>query len=386
MKKALILLLWISLPAAKALDLDEKLTLRLLNLSSSKRTILINRGVEDGLVVGDHAKFYLTTGMVARGVVIKTSPARSIWSLYRIINPEKLDKNNVLNLKIATPVKITPDPSKMIMVEPIATPGKDIPISPDIEFLKSTAESIAADSSVQSAKTEQGEQGEQGEQKNTSVEEVFEKGLPSQKGTRPASLSQTEFAGGMNINRLGGTIESQVDGSSETNKTNALSFSLGIERYFYSPKLWDEKVSFQLLLHYGQTSIIDVNGETLSNSYYGPGLGVSYSFFNHPKESQKPIGYANLGFGWGRAKEQARIGTSTNPTNLEGDTIFYNLGVGLKYTFKNQWGFKLQLDYYRRDERYQLEIEQEEGSPLFQDERNKNLSGTRLQFGFTYRM
>ena len=97
------ILLALLMAPAWALDIDEKLTLRLLKLSKTRKTILINRGIEDGLAVGDHAKFYLTTGLIARGVVVKTSPARSVWSLYRIIDPNFLFKEKVMNLKIATP-------------------------------------------------------------------------------------------------------------------------------------------------------------------------------------------------------------------------------------------------------------------------------------------
>ena len=114
-----------------ALDINEKLTLRVLRLSSTKKTVLINRGIEDGLAVGDHAKFYLTTGMIARGVVSKVSPSRSVWSLYRLVEPDQLIENKIVNLKIATPVKITVDESKMIAVEPIVRVGKDIPLNRD---------------------------------------------------------------------------------------------------------------------------------------------------------------------------------------------------------------------------------------------------------------
>src|SRR4051812_7385275 len=83
-----------------ALAVDEKLPLRILKSSDSKKTVLINRGIEDGLVVGDHAKFFLTTGVVGRGVVIKASPSRSVWSLYRVISPTELVADKVMNLKI----------------------------------------------------------------------------------------------------------------------------------------------------------------------------------------------------------------------------------------------------------------------------------------------
>jgi hypothetical protein len=52
-----------------SLEIDEKLTLRILKISKTKRTILINRGIEDGLAEGDHAKFFDQSGVLARGKV-----------------------------------------------------------------------------------------------------------------------------------------------------------------------------------------------------------------------------------------------------------------------------------------------------------------------------
>ena len=105
--------------SAFALEIDEKLTLRFLKVSSTKKTVLINRGGEDGLVVGDHAKFFITAGVVARGVAEKVSPSRSVWSLYRIVDEAEITQDKVLNLKIASPVKITDDPSKSLKEEAI---------------------------------------------------------------------------------------------------------------------------------------------------------------------------------------------------------------------------------------------------------------------------
>ena len=82
--------------------------MRIVKVSQSKKTILINRGVEDGLIKGDHAKFFLTVGVVARGVVVKVSPTRSVWSIYRLVNADYITDDQVMKLKITAPVKITP--------------------------------------------------------------------------------------------------------------------------------------------------------------------------------------------------------------------------------------------------------------------------------------
>src|SRR5574343_1885919 len=82
-----------------ALEIDEKLTIRIIKLSESKKTILVNRGAEDGLVVGDQAKFIDQSGVVARGVVEKVSRTRSVWSIYSVINPSEMVPEKVLNIK-----------------------------------------------------------------------------------------------------------------------------------------------------------------------------------------------------------------------------------------------------------------------------------------------
>ena len=117
MKAFLVLFIFIFSHMIFALEIDEKLSIRFLKVSNSKKTILINRGSEDGLAIGDHAKFFITTGVIARGVVEKVSPSRSIWSLYRVVDSVEITDGKVLNLKIASPVKITDDSTKLVIIK-----------------------------------------------------------------------------------------------------------------------------------------------------------------------------------------------------------------------------------------------------------------------------
>ena len=104
---------------AFALEVDEKLTTRIVRTSETRKTLMINRGTEDGLVEGDHAKFIVTAGIVARGVCIKVSPSRSVWSVYRLVNADFIVNDSVMTLKITPPVKITKDETKAIVEEDI---------------------------------------------------------------------------------------------------------------------------------------------------------------------------------------------------------------------------------------------------------------------------
>lgn len=100
--------------AQEALDVGEAMTVRLLDLSSSKKTVLVNRGLEDGISEDTHAKFFLTTGVVARGVAVKVAPNRSVWSIYRTIYPDEMVRGNVLQLGITRALETTDDPTKAI--------------------------------------------------------------------------------------------------------------------------------------------------------------------------------------------------------------------------------------------------------------------------------
>ena len=113
-----------------SLEIDEKLTIRFLRLSSTKKTVLVNRGLEDGLAVGDHARFFITKGVIARGVVVRVSPTRSVWSIYKIIDPNAIVMDEIINLKITAPVKLTDDPSKSILPDnlPLAQPEEPLPL------------------------------------------------------------------------------------------------------------------------------------------------------------------------------------------------------------------------------------------------------------------
>lgn len=95
-----------------AMDIDSKFVARVLGVSDSKKTVLMNKGNESGLKEGDHAIMSLPSGAVARGVCAKLSPSRSVWSIYRFYDADKLMPNIALTVKIASPVKLTDDESK----------------------------------------------------------------------------------------------------------------------------------------------------------------------------------------------------------------------------------------------------------------------------------
>lgn len=114
-KHIITVLVLITISKAFALEDDRRMIVRILSVSTSRKTIMINRGREEGVKMGDHAKISNPVdGYFARGVVSRVSPTRSVWSLYRILNEKPILANAVITIKAASKVKLTKDESKAI--------------------------------------------------------------------------------------------------------------------------------------------------------------------------------------------------------------------------------------------------------------------------------
>ena len=134
------ILVLISITEAYALEDDRRMIVRILSVSSSKKTILINRGREEGVKMGDHAKISNPVdGYFARAVASRVSPTRSVWSLYRILNEKPIIANAVITIKAASKVKLTKDESKAIGIlsssykkaSKLDPTAKDVPLKSD---------------------------------------------------------------------------------------------------------------------------------------------------------------------------------------------------------------------------------------------------------------
>ena len=251
MMKALICFTFILMVVGKsfALEVDEKLTFRILSTSSTKKTLLMNRGLEDGLAVGDHAKFFLTTGVIARAVIVKASPSRSIWSIYRLIDETQIVPDKVLNLKIATPVKVTEDSTKSLQeestdegVDKISVPAEDV------EEMRERG-----NPNLNKTKREEKDELEALEDEVGGTEKVNEKKRSETPTKNRSRISMTEHQmddqktfdknfevwGALgSLSFMSTTIT--VDGASESygGGTNSLDASFGIEKYFLDKDRW----------------------------------------------------------------------------------------------------------------------------------------------------
>ena len=98
-----------------ALEIDRTLRFSILNFSSSKKTLLVNKGKEDGLKKGDQAKFFrYEKNIIARAVVLKASSSRSLWAVFKYRHRKIIKKNLSLTLKITRPISLTNDVSKRL--------------------------------------------------------------------------------------------------------------------------------------------------------------------------------------------------------------------------------------------------------------------------------
>jgi hypothetical protein len=375
-----------NIPNVHALEIDEKLTLRFLNVSATQKTVLINRGGEDGLVVGDHAKFFITAGVIARGVAEKVSPSRSVWSLYRIVDPTEIVKDKVLNLKIATPVKITDDPSKSLKEEPIpggtdsmstedAAPAasEEVAVSDEdrdelkgLGFDEDAGEAAPAKSS---AKTAAKTKSKKGSAKQTTVIEDVTPAYAT-------SSKSWEVWGTMYVNALSGTVDSGSETSESTSATaSAIDFSGGIEKYFVNNNNFLKEFSILAFIHKKSVE----SGDTIQSKtdWLEYGLGVNYHFYNSAAAVNRLIGYGGLTVGKGTATVSSKTVSNNigEEQSAEGSNTFFTVGVGAKYVLSNGFGVRASLDYYSSNESYEFE----------ETTTTRTLAGPRVQFGLSYR-
>ncbi|MCK5882308.1 MAG: hypothetical protein KAG61_01360 [Bacteriovoracaceae bacterium] len=306
-----------------ALEIDEKLTLRLLDVSQSKKTVLVNRGIEDGLVVGDHAKFFKTTGVTARGVVIKVAPTRSIWSLYRIIEADTIIRNHVLSLKISAPVKVTNDPSRAIRQDEV--------ISSSISVAEG-ADDLPHDLS----KSEQDDL--------SSLSDDSESSSTPTGGIDKMSLWQV--FGHINYNMMNSSI---TEGTAQaTTATTTMLGGAGIEKYFSGAGSFMDRLSLFVFAEKTLSASHEVETfEPSSIMLYGGGLSIH--IVNSPLSYGKLIPYFTMSGGIGVAT------TTYQNATAEGGINFWNLGGGLKYNLKNGFGLRGAALYSSRAETYNFE-------------------------------
>ncbi len=375
MKKIVLVSLFIFnfITVSKALDIDEKLTLRFLKVSNTKKTILINRGAEDGLVVGDHAKFFITSGIVARGVVEKVSPTRSIWALYRIVDPEEIIDNKVLNLKIASPVKVTLDPSRSLKEETIPAGNDTIAIPPEETKEKNIGDELNTEDQKELEDLGIKEKKPVSTKAKTVSESKIDNVSEFDMGTK--NVKSWEAFGSLSYNSLSGTEEGDTGASSTSVASSVVDLSLGIEHYFSLSSSFKDISLFGLI---NKKTMENGDSAKTTTDWFLYGGGANYHFYNRPYDLSKLIGFATLSAGLGSVSisEKVTTGASSTETTAEGSSSFYSFGAGVKYYINSSFGARMVLDYFSSSESFSFE----DGSTV-----TRSLGGPRLLLGINYR-
>lgn len=359
MKIFAFLLLIVSLPVL-ALEVDEKLTARVVKTSESRKTIMVNRGTEDGLVEGDHAKFIVTAGIVARAVCVKVSPTRSVWSVYRLVNADFIVNDSVMSLKITPPVKITKDESQALVQEDTPTRAAADPTQLGIP-LADGAQDIA-----------------EGSEDNLSQADL--KALEENNVPTIIPEKNLEIFGVLNISGL--TANSKTDSGSNSFNSSQSYHHIGIggEYYPQREREWYSHFSVEADLNLMRLNNQAYNGSSSTNDVTEFALGVNWHPTKLPSKTMDFIPYLHAGFNVGSVKSTYKPGQENaggDEFAANGSTAGFSVGFGYKFYTQRGFGARMLLDYYMRSEKYK----EDDALNTF----NKTVGGPRLMVGIGYR-
>lgn len=357
MMKFLICLLILMPLLAHSLEVDEKLTIRIIKTSESRKTLMVNRGTEDGLVEGDHARFIVTAGIVARAVCVNVSPTRSVWSVYRLVNADFIATDAVMTLKITPPVKITKDETQAIVEE-------DTPSNPSTD---APALGIPLADGAQDLSTA------------TTGEEAIDQNEIRSLEDATISEKNVEIFGIVHISGLSATSKSDVD---ETyNDTQAYHhISLGGELYPQKERDWYSRFSLMGAVNLMRLNSQSYDGNSTNNDVTEFEAGVNWHPGNMPSSTYHFIPFFHVGISVGSVKSRYKQGSpATTPIDISsnGSTSGFSVGFGYKFYTQKGFGARAMLDYYSRAEKYK---EDDAGFTF-----SKVVSGPRLLLGLSYR-
>jgi len=343
-----------------ALEIDEVLSVRLLKVSSSKKTVLINRGIEDGLVEGDHAKFFVTEGVIARGIAVKLTPSRSIWSIYRLVNPNYIATESLMKIKITEAVQISNDQSKQI---------------------------IKADQpALISRRQRNSSSGSRDQTEEQDFEAQSDDDLELAEVTRGRSHQTHNHNGKNNLSRnieIWSAINFSVANSEVntgsatiTGSGNQFQFKLGGELYAKTASKWYSNFSISPFIALSGNSILAFEGSEASTSRveYG-GLLNWHPLKNKAWHIHKFIPFLSLGFALGTVSGD--VNTDSSSESLSGTSTRLSFGGGFKYYALSGFGVRMNLDFFNLSDTYE-----EDAANNITD---VSSSGPRLFVGASYR-
>ena len=319
-----------------SLEIDERLTMRIVKVSESKKTILINRGIEDGIIKGDHAKFFLTVGVVARGVVVKVSPTRSVWSIYRLVNADYIRNDQVMRLKITAPVKITKDESKMLVSD-----DSVVRIDKDPRNLGIPLAEGAEDDNL-----EQGKLNLDGKVIGQSFSDLDETTSLREKNKE---IFVSFHYSGTSFSTAPSGDAGEQDGSQTT-----LIFKTGLELHMKNFKKWYSRFSLVALLSLTRNGASSHRGDVVQENITEFGGGLHWYPLTRASKVYKFIPYGSFKVLFGSADSSFSPSSEANidSKELNAGTFGFNFGGGVKYYTPRGYGVKVELDFNIRGDSY----------------------------------
>lgn len=361
-KLSFILVLLVISGHVFSLEIDEKLTMRIVKTSESKKTILINRGVEDGLVKGDHAKFFLTIGVVARGVVVKLAPTRSVWSIYRLVNADYIKDNQVMKLKITAPVKITKDESKSLVSDDTPLGMNGDPRDLGIPLAEGADDFAKLDGQAQA-----------GQSKSNESFTLME--------ATSLRTNTKELYGSIHYSGLGATAAPSDASGNYTGQAKTFILNVGVELYNEDEKSWLSRFSLVGQYSMANTAVMTHEGTNTVEDSSEYGGGIHWYPTVRPSRTYKLMPYAKFLFMMGSVTTTYNPGLSSAPgassESLSGSSVSYLLGGGVKYYIHKRFGARLELDYYNRGDQFAAD---QNGVKWVTTK-----SGPRINMGLSYR-
>lgn len=344
------------------------LTVRLLSHSESKKTVLINRGSDDGLSLGIQSQFSAESGVVARGELIELSPQRSLWSLYRLPQPELVTPDMILQLTQIPPVKLTSDESRNLIREEWQESMVGEERVKDLPFSELPAD-IPLDLWKPSKRSQMAQQAQLQGAVNTQVTggELDLSDHPWEVSLRLALQSSSATTE---------TIDKTQRYEGDLSLTN---FFLGIERFFPRAGSIFKRLSVTPFIEYQQMSLLSYEG-TLSDTTL-INLGALASLYLGSLHRAPGLVFDLHGlFARGTIEDSVAtgsrsLGTGAETSIVKGDSQTMGIGVGMKFYTSERWSLQANLDYLTRMDQFEID-------PLNNNQAwDRESTGPRLQLG-----
>ncbi len=347
---------------ALALEVDEKLTLRVLKLSETRKTMLINRGTEDGLAEGDHAKFYVSAGVVARGVVVKVSPSRSVWSVYRLVNADLVVNDAVMSLKISPPVKLTQDESRTIIQD-------DTPTSVAVDDATKLGIPLAEGANDLAEGTRVLSEADRAE-------------LLALQGPGNIRERNLELWTALSLSSLGSkSSNNAANGAQSFSGSDARTqLALNLEYYVTDEKRWWARFSPFAFVNVQNRATSAFQGSKQAEASTEFGAGLNWHPWSLPSMVNHFIPFLSFSIGMGSLSSSYEPGVEAPggaTQEAQGSTMSYALGAGYKFYTNRGFGARAILDFYTRTEKLS-----QADTDLTWD---RTSSGPRLWVGMGYR-